>query len=229
MRTNFKLNTIFILSLFIITMSSCGVKLYVTPLGAFNSISTRNIDASIKYEALKTYAGVSSTEIDDVISKSKKGVITKRNRIFREIMKFKGKTLNEAVDNVVKSQVGGDYLMNVRFYQVVESASKNPLEPVVTYVSSGDIWGQKKGAQNIKGFSINDEVVFVYKNELKKALGDSKLLVVLGIRTKIFPQGEMNKQYKGVITDLMGAEATVQIKDGPILDIPYNILKKATK
>lgn len=211
-----------------IMLSSCGVKLYVSPLGTFNSISTRNIDGSLKYEALKTYAGVSSTEIDDVISKTPKGIVKKRNKIFREIMKFKGNTLNEAVDNVVKSQVGGEYLMNVRFYKVVESNPKKPLEPKITFISSGDIWGQKVSTQNIKGFSINDEVIFVYSRELKKLLGDNKLPVVIGVRSKIFPGGIINKQYRGIITDLMGAEATVQIKDGPILDIPYNNLKKAS-
>lgn len=221
-----RLSILFLSVTFSIALSSCGVKVYVSPLGSFNSISTRNIDASVKYEPLKTYAGVSSTEVDDVISKSKKGIVKKRNKIFREIMKFKGNTLNEAVDNVVKSQVGGEYLMNVRFYRVLESNPKKPLEPKITYISSGDIWGQKIATQNIKGFSINDEVVFVYNKELKKILGDSKLPVILGIRSKIFPEGVINKQYRGTISDLMGAEATVQIKNGPILDIPYNNLKK---
>jgi hypothetical protein len=229
-KTNSNTKFIFLLPIFLMIISSCGgVKLYVTPLGSFNSVSTRNIDGSIKYEALKTYAGVSSTEIDDVIAKTKTGIIKRRNRIFKEIIKFRGKTLNEGVDNVVKNQVGGEYLMNVRFYQVREVDPKKPTQNQITFISSGDIWGQRKGNQNIKGFSINDEVVFVYKRELKKALGDNNLLVLLGIRTKLFPKGEINKQYKGVITDLMGAEATIQIKDGPMLDIPYNILKKSTK
>ncbi len=231
MKTNTKTNMKFILiiTVFLMVISSCGVKLYVTPLGAFNSVSTRNIDGSIKYEVLKTYAGVSSTEIDDVIAKSKDGIVKKRNRIFKEINKFKGKTLNEAVDNVVKNQVGGEYLMNVRFYQVREIDPKNKIVNKITFISSGDIWGQKVASQNIKGFKIGEEIIFVYKRELKKALGDNNLLVLLNFRSKIFPGGEINKQYQGTITDLMGAEATIQIKDGPILDIPYNILKKSNK
>jgi hypothetical protein len=202
-------------SLITLLFFSCkSTTLVVTPMGQINSVSTRNIDGSKKYIPLMTYAGVSSSEVENAISKSKKGRIKKKNPIYKEIIKFKGNTINEAVDNVVKTQVGGEYLMNVRFY-LVQQRTKEAGVTILknTFVASGDVWGLKDSTQNIKGFKVKDKVIFTYNKELKKVI------------KKNF-EGTLGMQYSGTIINLMGAEATVKLESGVVLDIPYNNLKK---
>jgi hypothetical protein len=214
--------TVFI-SLITITifLVSCKGSIVVTPAGNLNSISTRNIDGSKKYEPLKTYAGVSSSEIEEAISRSKKGRIKARNPIYKEIMKYKGKTINEAVDNVVKSQVGGEYLMNSRIFLVQMAKKGYSLTKGSTntvkyeYVCAGDVWGLKGGEQNIKGFKVNDQVVFVYTRELRRL-----------VKRKNFKEGVLKKQYKGNVITLMGADATIKLENGTLIDIPYTNLRK---
>ena len=207
-------------SCFLSVLFSCKGAISVTPAGSLNSVSTRNIDASKKYEPLKTYAGVSSSEIEEAITRSKNGRIKKRNPIYKEIMKYKGKSINEGVDNVVKSQVGGEYLMNTRLFLVEMVSSKYSISKGKTqiarfeYVCGGDVWGVKGGEQNIKGFKVNDKVVFVYTRELRRI-----------VKRKNFKGGKINVQYKGKIITLMGADATVKIDGGTLLDIPYTNLR----
>jgi len=203
------------LSFITVMLFSCKpTTLIVTPMGQINSVSTRNIDGSKKYIPLMTYAGVSSSEVENAISKSKKGIIKKKNPIYKEIIKFKGNTINEAVDNVVKTQVGGEYLMNVRFY-LVQQRTKEAGVMILknTFVASGDVWGLKDSTQNIKGFQLKDKVIFTYNKELKKVI------------KKNF-EGTLGVQYSGTIINLMGAEATIKLESGVVLDIPYNNLKK---
>jgi hypothetical protein len=205
------------LSFISLLLYSCkSASLNVAPMGLLNSVSTRNVDGSKKYIPLMTYAGVSSSEIENAIQKSKKGRIKKRNPIYKEIIKFKGNNINEAVDNVVKTQVGGEYLMNVRFYLVQQRVKEGKMVTVKnTFVAAGDIWGLKDSTQNIKGFKLKDPVVFTYTRELKKII------------KKDF-KGEIGKQYSGEIVNLMGAEATVKLDNDVLLDIPYNNLRKAS-
>jgi hypothetical protein len=203
------------LSLVSLMFCSCGSSLRVAPMGQVNLISTRNIDGSKDYVSLMTYAGVSSSEVENATARSKKGRIKKKNPIYKEIIKFKGNTINEAVDNVVKSQVGGEYLMNIRFY-LVQQLTKEGKQIVIknTFVASGDVWGLKDSTQNIKGLTLNDDVVFTYNNELKKVI------------KKNF-KGILGKQYSGIIINLMGAEATIKLENGILVDIPYNNLRKS--
>jgi hypothetical protein len=191
---------------------STGIR--VASAGSLNMVATRNIDKGAEYVALKTYAGVSNTELDNAIARSKKGLIGKKHPILQEINKYKANTINEAVDNVVKSQAGGEYLMNVRFY-VVEISDAQSGNILFEYVASGDVWGLKGKDLEIKGYRINDMVVFTYTKELQKALNK-----------KNFPDGVIGKQYQGVVVGLSGAEATVKLENGSLLDIPYNLLRK---
>jgi hypothetical protein len=181
-------------------------------------ISTRNINKAEDYQSLKTYAGVSSSDINNALAKSKKGFIPKKSPIFKDIMLFKGKTLNEAVDNVVKSQVGGNYLMNARLY-LVQTADKKGSDLVnvkYQYVLGGDIWGTKSENDEIQGFRTGDNVIFTYVRQLKKSINGRKN----------FEDGIINKQYRGKIVGLGSAEATVQLENETIIDIPYNMLRK---
>jgi len=201
-------------------LSSCRATMVVTPMGELNMVSTRNISKSENYEALKTYAGVSSSDINNALSKSRKGYIPKKSQIFKEIMKFKGKTLNEAVDNVVKSQVGGDYLMNARLFLVLIAEKKGLLSNKhlvnYQYVLGGDVWGTKSAENDIQGFRTGDNVIFTYARELKKALNGKKN----------FEDGVIGKQYQGKIVGLSGTEATVKLENGSLVDIPYSLLRK---
>ena len=202
------------LSLVSLLFFSCGSTLVVAPMGQLNLISTRNIDGSKKYSSLMTYAGVSSSEIETAIASSKKGLIKKKNPIYKEIIKYKGTTINEAVDNVVKSQIGGEYLMNTRFYLVQQKTKEGQLMVIKnSFVASGDVWGLKDSTQNIKGFKLKDNVVFTYNRELKKVMKKNFV-------------GTIGVQYSGTIINLMGAEATIELESGVLVDIPYNNLRK---
>jgi hypothetical protein len=203
-----------VLSSVLLSTSCASRYLTVAPMGQLNQVSTRNIDGSKHYVPLMTYAGVSSSEVENVIQNSKKGRIKKKNPIYSEIIKFKGNTINEAVDNVVKSQVGGEYLMNARFYIVTQTEKNGKLVVTKTsFVGAGDIWGIKDSSQNIKGFQVGDRVVFTYTKELKKIL------------KKNF-SGVKGKQYKGVIVTLMGTSCTLRTDDGVLVDLDYPNLRK---
>lgn len=205
---------IFLSFISIMFLSCTTSSLTVTPMGQLNSVSTRNVDNSKSYVPLMTYAGISSSEVENAISKSKKGRIKKRNPIYKEILKFKGNTINEAVDNVVKTRVGGEYLMNVRFYLVKQMTKEGKLTVIKnTFVASGDVWGINDDNQNIKGFKLNDNVVFTYNRELKKVM-------------KTNFTGTIGVQYSGTIINLMGSEASIKLESGLIVDIPYINLKK---
>jgi hypothetical protein len=203
-----------------VLLHSCKTStIRVTPMGELNMISTRNINKAEDYQSLKTYAGVSSTDVNNALSESKNRLIKKKHRIFKEIMKYKGKTLNEAVDNVVKSQVGGEYLMNARFFlvEISEKKGDNLQESSkFQYVLSGDIWGTKSVNNEIQGFRLDDKVIFTYTRALKKAMNGNKN----------FEEGEINKQYEGKIVGLSGADATIRLENGSVVDIPYNMLRK---
>lgn len=76
-----------------ILITSCSS---VREIGKVNMISTRNIDASVKYEILTTYSGGSK----------------------RELKKSSAKSVDDAIDKTVKRVAGGEYLMNVKIYKV---------------------------------------------------------------------------------------------------------------
>lgn len=88
-------------------------------------ISNRNIDASANYVLIKSYMGAN------------KG----------EIRKTKATSVEAAIDQVVKSTPGGEFLKNVKLY-LVDSK----------YLAvEGDVWGIASNA-NFRGFSVGDKV-----------------------------------------------------------------------
>lgn len=189
-----------IVSLFALT--SCSTSYIIKEAGDLTVIATRNIDKSVDYQMITAYAGISRSDIEAAKSTAKKGIIKKKNPIIKAVNTFKAKNLNGAVDNVVKSVAGGEYLANLRIYTVAEFKSfsfKKDMLFDVYYVASGDVWGVKDDNSNIKGFHKKDNVIFTYSKDLKKAIG-----------TKNF-EGEIGKQYKGVVIDLKGAFSSVQL------------------
>ena len=207
-----KLNYL-VVATFIVLLSSCGSSFTVSSVGELSMVATRNIDKSAKYEQLKAYAGVSGTEIEAAMSAAG-GIIKRKNPIVKEINAYKAKLINQSVDNVVKSVAGGEYLYNAKFYLVAETVKNastgGKKGPVVSYsyICSGDVWGTRDANANVKGFKVSDKVVFTYTKELKKILG------------KNF-EGEISKQYSGKVINLKGAEATIQLENNSVVDLPY--------
>lgn len=105
-------------------------------IGSVNSISSRNIDTSVSYDLLKRYAGSGNKEV-------------KRNA---------ATTIDAAMENVIKSTPGGEYLMNVKIYKVEEK-----------YSVEGDVWGLAS-KNDIRGFKVNDEVVFKRGSKVTKGV-----------------------------------------------------------
>jgi len=206
-----KLNSLFFLSA-VVVLSSCGSTYFISPVGELSMVATRNIDKSANYVQIKAYAGVSGTEITAAMAAAKNGVIKRKNPIVKEINAYKAKLINQTVDNVVKSVAGGEYLYNAKFYLVGEVPGGMGKKVITyNYVASGDVWGVKDANANIKGFKVNDKVVFTFSKELKKLL------------SKNF-EGEAGKQYSGKVINLKAAEATIQLENSTVVDIPYTNL-----
>jgi hypothetical protein len=94
-------------------------------IGSVNMISNRNIETSANYTLIKSYMGADK----------------------KEIRQSKAKTVEAAIDQVVKSTPGGEFLKNVKIYKV----STNYL------AVEGDVWGIVNNA-NFRGFTVGDKV-----------------------------------------------------------------------
>lgn len=182
--------------------------------GDLTLASTRNIENSIEYKQLKAYAGVSRTDIEAAKVASKKGRIKKNNPIIKEVNAYKSDNIQTAIDNVVKSVAGGEYLHNVRIYLLTSSKVQlfKTLELSVDYVVTGDVWGTNDDNPNIKGFHKNDMVVFNFTKNLQKIIGKKNF------------RGQIGKQYQGRILTLKGGDATIQLENSSVLDVPYSFL-----
>ena len=88
-------------------------------------VSTRNIDSSEDYSLLRNYMGASK----------------------KEIKTTKAQTMEDAIDQVVRSTPGGEYLKNVKVYLV-----KNRYLAV-----EGDVWGISSNI-NFRGFKVGNKV-----------------------------------------------------------------------
>ena len=199
-----------ILYLFILfgILTSCRGNYYIVqPAGELTMVSTRNFESKENYSEIKTYAGVDRSQIDNAIANSKGGKIKRKSKAYKEINTFKAKNLQESVDAVVKSVSGGEYLTNVKLYSVYSFDSRSMI-PTVFYMASGDVWGTKTNEENIKGFKVNDKVVFTYTKDNKSVIG------------KVF-KGKINQQYSGKILELKSATAILSIETGEIIEVPY--------
>lgn len=108
----------------ILFLSCIGTK----QIGNLTMISTRNVDSKLDYSMLYSYAGGSKNELK----------------------KSKAATLEEAVDVIVRNVAGGEFLKNVKIYEI--SKFKN-----VYFAIEGDVWGVKTDGST-KGFSPGDTV-----------------------------------------------------------------------
>ncbi len=196
-----------------LVMFSCSTYYTITPIGELTSASTRNIEYSKKYDKLKSYAGLSRTDVEAASSTNKNGKIKKKNPIIKTVDSYKAKSLNEAIDNVVKSVPGGEYINNLRVYQVNEIKGSKFADVAIYYVVAGDVWGNYSEDAEIKGFHKNDTVVFTYTKDLKEHIGEVNF------------SGEIGKQYKGKVIELKGGSAVVELENSTIIEIPYSFLK----
>lgn len=135
----------FVMSLF---FSSC---VSVKEIGDLNMVSTRNVESDAHYTLISTYIGGDKTEI----------------------RKSRSKTIDDAINQTVKSIPGGEYLKNVKIYEVYHGKNNS------YYAVEGDVWGLSNGAAvSYRGFKVGDKVTW-------KAgpLGDKKF--VTGIITSL--------------------------------------------
>jgi hypothetical protein len=113
----------------------------VREIGDLNMISTRNVDSKADYVLLRNYMGGTK----------------------KELKRSKAKSLDNAIDNVVKQTPGGEFVKNAKMYLVKKKFSKS-----IYYAVEGDIWGLQSG-QNFRGFALGSKVQ--YTSNLKKCVG----------------------------------------------------------
>jgi hypothetical protein len=77
---------------------SMGCAPSVSQIGKVNMISTRNVESTLDYELISTYAGGSK----------------------RELRRARAETVEQAVDDTVRRVPGGEFLANARIYFVRE-------------------------------------------------------------------------------------------------------------
>jgi len=102
----------------------------VKQIGSVNMISTRNVDPKLNYASLATYAGGGNA-----------------------LKSSKALTLQDAVNNTVKTVPGGEFLMNAKVYVVTHGSEEEKFLAV-----EGDVWGQSD--QGYRGFKVGDRVTF---------------------------------------------------------------------
>ena len=105
-------------------LASCGS---VREVGSFTMVSTRNIDSKTDYQLLASFSG--------------------QNRGF--LYRNRGQTIQIAIDNIVRTVPGGDFLKNAKVYLIDERF----------FAVEGDVWGLKQN-QQFKGFAVGDLVYF---------------------------------------------------------------------
>ncbi len=101
-------------------------KIVVKRIGSTNMISNRNVESNYKYILLKSYVGGTD----------------------KEIQNSKSKSIEEAVDSLVKQTPGGEFLKNVKVYQIDNTY----------FAVEGDVWGTE--SISFRGFSIGQKIAW---------------------------------------------------------------------
>jgi hypothetical protein len=94
-------------------------------IGSVNMISNRNVESAGNYVLPKSYMAANK----------------------QEVRTSKAKTIEDAIDNVVRSVHGGKFLKNVKIY----------LKDEKYIVVEGDVWGIVNNA-NFRGYAVGDKV-----------------------------------------------------------------------
>ena len=143
----------------IISFVSC-TSIQTMQIGQLNMISTRNIDSNFDYSQISTYSGSSQ----------------------KELRTTKAISVEDAVNSVVKSVPGGEFLMNVKLYRVKRGDN-------YFYSVEGDVWGKKESV-SYRGFKEGDNVVWstikgVKTGVIKSLRNDTLCLVLIDGSDKI--------------------------------------------
>ena len=97
-----------------VMFTSCvGIK----NIGQLNMVSTRNIETTQKYHLIQKYVTLDK----------------------KEMKKTRAESIQEAVDAIVKKVDGGEYLMNVKVYQI--SHYRYGQGTAYYFSVEGDVWG----------------------------------------------------------------------------------------
>ena len=109
-----KTKIILVVFAFSVMLSSCvGIK----NIGQLNMIATRNIETTTKYHLIQKYVTLDK----------------------KEMKKTRAESIQEAVDAIVKKVDGGEYLMNVKVYQI--SHYRYGQGTAYYFAVEGDVWG----------------------------------------------------------------------------------------
>lgn len=131
---NMKFISILNLLIFVLFFTS-GCSTSITKIGTLNMISHRNVDPSLDYRLVSSYSGGNE----------------------KELKKSRAENLEDAIEQMVKKVPGGEFLMNVKVYEIKDKY----------FAVEGDVWGK---ADNVsyRGFTLGDRVVCKDKKLLKK-------------------------------------------------------------
>ena len=113
----------------------------IKEIGHVNVLSSRNVvlDGTANYARVATYAGESASELK----------------------KSKSITIDEAVNNTVRNYPGGEFMSNVKIWQITKGKK-------IYFAVSGDIFGLANEHGEVershRGFSVGDAVLWEESN-----------------------------------------------------------------
>lgn len=136
-------------------MSSC---IQFKEIGRLNAVSTRNVDfGNTKYKLLASYAGEHK----------------------KDVKKTAAESIEQAINNVIRKWPGGEFMTNVKLYQV------SAFNPKKKYAVAGDVYGIVGKDGNVershRGFAVGDVVTwkrFGFKEGTIKTLQDDEKCIV---------------------------------------------------
>ncbi len=156
-----------VFSAIVIVAISLGSCTSLKQIGSVNMISQRNIDSKADYVLLQVYAGGSD----------------------RDLKGSRAKTIEDAINQTVKTIPGGEFLKNAKIYIVVQGK-------VFYYACVGDVWGVAGIAASYNGLKAGDKVT--WKN------------------TKLIKNSTDAQYFTGVIVSMKINEGTVLVKKDEI-------------
>lgn len=146
-------------------------------IGRLTVVSNRNFESKYDYILLKSYAGTSKNDL----------------------IRNKARTIEEAIDIVVKSTAGGEFLKNIKIYELYKSYGKVKEN---YYAVEGDVWGlNDKNLHMQQGFKVGDKIMY---------------------------RDLIGKKKNGVIQNLKNEEICIVKVDGKksVIEISYNLISK---
>ncbi len=142
-------------------------------IGSVNMISNRNVDSKTEYVLLQAYAGGSESDLKE----------------------SEALTIDDAINQTVKSVAGGEFLKNVKIYTIMRGN-------VFYYAAVGDVWGIAGVESSYNGLKSGDKVT--WKNP-KKITYEPKFLtgVIVSVRlddeTAIVQKDDTDLQDAGIV------------------------------